>query len=90
MANLQIKGIDDELYNEIKKLAASEKRSVSQQVLFLVKRYLANKPRFDAAKTPSEVFLELHGSWQDEREADQIIDQIKMARKNIKRTAVGF
>lgn len=90
MANLQIKGIDDELYNEIKKLAASEKRSVSQQVLFLVKSYMANKPRFDAAKTPSEVLLELHGSWQDEREADQIIDQIKMARKNIKRTAVGF
>ena len=30
MANLQIKGIDDELYNEIKKLAVSEKRSVSQ------------------------------------------------------------
>ncbi|MGD8339095.1 MAG: hypothetical protein PVJ29_18545 [Desulfobacterales bacterium] len=90
MANLQIKGIDDGLYNEIKKLAASEKRSVSQQVLFLVKSYLANKPRFDAAKTPSEVFLELHGSWQDEREADQIINQIKKARKNIKRTAAGF
>ena len=30
MANLQIKGIDDELYNEIKKLAATEKQSVSQ------------------------------------------------------------
>ncbi len=90
MANLQIKGIDDELYNEIKKLAASEKRSVSQQVLFLVKSYMANKPRFDAAKTPSEVLLELHGSWLDEREADQIIDQIKKARKNIKRTPAGF
>jgi hypothetical protein len=90
MANLQIKGIDDELYNEIKKLAASEKRSVSQQVLFLVKSYMANKRRFDSVKTPSEVLLELHGSWQDESEADQIIDQIKMARKNIKRTAADF
>jgi len=90
MANLQIKGIDDELYYVIKKLAASEQRSVSQQVLFLVKSYLANKSRFDAAKTPSEVLLELHGSWQDEREADQIIDQIKKGRKNIKRTAAGF
>jgi hypothetical protein len=56
----------------------------------LVKRYLANKPRFDAAKTPSEVLIELHGSWQDEREADQIIDQIKKARKNTKRTVAGF
>ena len=43
MANLQIKGIQDELYAEIKKLAAAENRSVSQQILFLVKQYLARK-----------------------------------------------
>lgn len=90
MANLQIKGIDDGLYNEIKKLAAAEKRSVSQQILFLVKIYLAKKPRCDAAKTPSEVLLDLHGSWQDERKADQIIDQIKKARKNTKRPQAAF
>ena len=90
MANLQIKGIDDELYNEIKKLAATEKQSVSQQILFLVKNYLAKKPRCDAAKTPSEVLLELYGSWQDEREADQIIDQIKKDRKNMKRSEAAF
>ncbi len=90
MANLQIKGIDDDLYNEIKKLAAEEKRSVSQQVLFLVKSYLAKKPRCDALKTPCEVLLDLHGSWQDEREADQIIDQIKKARKNTKRPETAF
>ena len=90
MANLQIKGIDDALYNEIKKLAAAEKRSISQQVLFLIESYLAKKPRCDAAKTPSEVLLGLHGSWQDEREADQIIDQIKKARKNTKKRAAAF
>lgn len=83
MANLQIKGIDDELYNEIKKLAASEKRSISQQVLFLIQDYIAKKPRYDAVQAPSEVLIELHGSWMDEREADQIIDQIKKARKNL-------
>jgi hypothetical protein len=90
MANLQIKGIDNELYNEIKKLAAAEKRSVSQQILFLVKSYLAKKPRCDAAKSPSEVLIELHGSWQDEREADQIIHQIKKARKTSKRRETAF
>lgn len=90
MANLQIKGIDDELYAEIKKLAVAEKRSVSQQILFLVKSYLAKKPRCDAAKSPCEVLLELHGSWQDEREADHIIDQIRKARKNAKRPRAGF
>ena len=90
MANLQIKGIDDELYNEIKKLAAAEKRSVSQQILFLVKNFLAKKPRCDAVKTPSEVLLELCGSWQDERKADQIIDQIKKPRKNTKKSEAAF
>ena len=43
MANLQIKGIDDELYNEIKKLAAAEKRSVSQQILFLARKDKAHR-----------------------------------------------
>jgi hypothetical protein len=90
MANLQIKGIDEEVYKEIKKLAAAEKRSVSQQILFLVKSYLAKRSRYDAAKTPAEVLLELHGSWQDKREADQIIDEIKRARKSGSRLAAAF
>jgi hypothetical protein len=90
MANLQIKGIDDDLYNEIKKLATAEKRSVSQQILFLVKSYLAKKPRWDAVRTPSEVLLELHGSWQDERQADHIIAQLKKARKNTKMPKAAF
>ena len=33
MANLQIKGMDDALYASLKDLAASENRSISQQVL---------------------------------------------------------
>ena len=40
MANLQIKGIEDDLYHAIKKMAAAENRSVSQQILFLVKSYM--------------------------------------------------
>jgi hypothetical protein len=36
MANVQIKGIDDDIYAEFKKLAAAENRSVSQQTLFLI------------------------------------------------------
>ena len=43
MANLQIKGIEDDLYHAIKKMAAAENRSVSQQILFLVKSYMAKK-----------------------------------------------
>ena len=85
MANLQIKGIDDTLYTQIKKLAASENRSISQQILFLVERYIANKKQFEKTKTPAQVLLELSGSWEDNRGADKIISDIKKARKNSSR-----
>ncbi|MCB1716029.1 MAG: hypothetical protein KDK04_11785 [Candidatus Competibacteraceae bacterium] len=85
MANLQIKGIDDALYAQIKKLAASENRSISQQVLFLVERYMVNKKQFEKVKTPAQCFLELSGSWEDSRSAEEIISDIKRARKNSSR-----
>jgi hypothetical protein len=82
VANLQIKGIDDVLYTQIKELAASENRSISQQILFLVKRYIANKEQFEKTKIPAQVLLELSGSWEDNREADEIISDTKKARRN--------
>ena len=85
MANLQIKGIDDALYAQIKTLAATENRSVSQQILFLVKRHLAHKKTLVQAKTPAQVLLSLAGSWEDSRAADEIIAEIKTARKNSSR-----
>ena len=90
MANLQIKGIEDLLYAEIKGLAAAENRSVSQQILFLVKEYMAKKKHLNTLKTPAQVLLELSGSWQDDREAEQIIAEIKSARKGSKKLAEGF
>jgi len=49
MANLQIKGIDENLYAQIKKLAAAENRSVSQQIVFLAKEYLVKRKGFQAS-----------------------------------------
>lgn len=89
MANLQIKGIDDALYTQIKELAASENRSISQQILFLVKRYIASKKQFEKAKTSAQVLLELSGSWEDNWGADEIISVIKKARKNSSRFKEG-
>ena len=90
MANLQIKNIQDELYEEIKKLAAAENRSVSQQVLYLVKEYLAKKKRLTAARSPAQVLLELSGSWEDDRSAEQIVKEIKSARKSSRKLENGF
>ncbi|MBW2311042.1 MAG: hypothetical protein JRF35_08210 [Deltaproteobacteria bacterium] len=90
MANLQIKGIQDALYAEIKDMASAENRSVSQQILFLVKEYLARRKGVQALKTPAQVLLELSGSWEDEKGIEQIINEIKVSRKNSKKLVEGF
>jgi hypothetical protein len=90
MANLQIKNIQDDLYEEIKKLASAENRSISQQVLFLVKEYLAKRKHLSAAKSPAQVLLELSGSWEDDKNAEQIVEEIKSARKSSRKLEKGF
>ena len=90
MANLQIKNVADDLYEEIKKLASAENRSVSQQVLFLVKEYLAKRKHLTAAKSPAQVLLELSGSWEDDKNAEQIVKEIKSARKSSRKLEKGF
>ncbi len=90
MANLQIKGMDDRLYDTIKKLAASENRSVSQEILFLVKEHVAKRKQTAAVRTPAQVLLDLSGSWVDDRNADVIIAEIKTARKNSGKRSLGL
>ncbi len=90
MANLQIKGVDDALYAQLKALAASENRSVSQQVLFLLKNYLAKKHQIQETKTPAQVLLELSGSWDDTRSAKQIVDELKTNRRNSEKLKRGL
>lgn len=90
MANLQIKGIQDNLYAEIKRVAAEENRSVSQQVVFLLKEYLSRRKLIQAQKSPAQTLLSLSGSWQDDRDADFIIDEIKEARRKSVKLKQGF
>lgn len=90
MANLQIKGIDDEFYNDIKRMAKAENRSVSQQVLTLLKEYVAKKGKISKISTPADVLLKLSGSWIDDRGADEIIGQIRAARKSSTKLQEGL
>ncbi len=90
MANLQIKGMDDDLYRQIKELAESENRSISQEVIFLIKTYLANRQAFSAIKSPAKTLLDLSGSWEDKRQADEIITEIRKARTNSRKLREGF
>ena len=90
MANLQIKNIDEEFYGRIKALADSENRSISQQVLYLLKGHLAGEKMIGAAKPPAQVLLDLGGSWQDDRDTEEIIDDIKGDRLNSMKLSGGF
>ena len=90
MANLQIKGMDDNLYERLKSMAASQNRSVSQQVLYLVKSYLAKGKKIDEKKTSAQILLELSGSWDDSRSSDEIVTEIRRNRKNSSKLAEGF
>jgi hypothetical protein len=90
MANLQIKGIDDKLYDTIKKLAVSENRSISQEILFLVKEHVAKRKQTIAIRTPAQVLLDLSGSWIDNRSANAIITEIKAARRNSRKLEKGL
>jgi hypothetical protein len=90
MANLQIKGMDDDLYAQLKSLAAAENRSISQQILFLLKQYLARKSQLQGSRTPAQVLLDLSGSWEDDRPAEQIVKDLKAARKRSRKLRKGF
>jgi len=82
MANLQIKGMNDDFYAQIKALAGSENRSISQQILFMTKEYLLKKQQLQAVKMPAQVLLELAGAWEDGRTAEEMIADLKQSRKN--------
>ena len=90
MANLQIKGMDDALYARLKDLAVSENRSISQQVVFLLKLYLSRKHQFQKIETPAQVLLELAGSWEDVRSSENIIKDLKNNRKNSQKLSRDF
>jgi predicted CopG family antitoxin len=90
VSNFQIKGMDDDLYEELKRLASREKRSVSQQAVFLFRDYLAKRLHSQNVKTPAQVLLDLAGSWEDGEDAKAVIARTKKARKNFRKLRRGF
>jgi len=90
MANLQIKGIQNEFYEQLKALAEAESRSVSQQVLYLIKEHMAKGRAVKTIKTPAQVLLELAGSWSDAKDAEEIMMELKKGRSNSKKLSAGF
>ena len=83
MPNLQVRDIDEYLYESLRNLATQERRSISQEVVYILERYLSLPVAFN--KNPTEEFLSLSGSWDDKRNADDIIKEIKDRKKQSSR-----
>jgi len=77
MANLQVKSIDDHLYESLGRRAAMENRSISQEVVSILKAYLSTPSRYNNTNTQ---FLELCGTWQDSKSAESIVEDIAISR----------
>lgn len=82
MATMQIKSMDEQLYKALKMIAKADNRSLSQQVIMILKQYLSAPKKNQ--QQPAERFLELAGSWKDNRDAETIIKDI-MADRSSKR-----
>lgn len=83
MAMLQVRDIDERLYDKLKFAAKIDNRSISQQVVTILQNYFTSVPQ--KPKNSTEEFLKLAGSWEDSRPTEEIIDDIYSARENSSR-----
>ena len=61
-----------------------DNRSISQEVIAIIRRYLA-QPAASADARPDDEAIKLAGSWVDERSAKEISREIRAARRIGKR-----
>ena len=78
MATLQVRDIDDRLYNFLKTSAKLQNRSISQEVITIIQNYLNSNQK--QMKNSTLEFLSLRGAWVDDKEAEEIITEIKKGR----------
>jgi len=83
MATLQVRSIDDALYRALGRRAAMENRSISQEVVSILKAHLSVPTTKHQDLTTR--FLEMCGSWDDERDAGDIIAEIRQDRRTSER-----
>ena len=87
MATLQVKGIDEDLYRALGTRAKLDNRSISQQVVKLIRDSLARSS--GSAEDATRAFLALCGSWKDDRSAREIAASIRKSRRSGRRFKGG-
>lgn len=80
MATLQVRSIDEQLYKVLGRRAAMDNRSISQEVVAILKAYLSCPSSKHKHSTQS--FLELCGTWQDEKDEALIVEELRKNRQS--------
>lgn len=85
MASLTLRNIPADLMDGLRVLSERERRSLNNEVLVVLEAGLAAKAeRLEAsplgAQLQADLWLDLCGIWQDERSADEIIEDIRAHR----------
>lgn len=83
MATLQVRSIDDRLYKALGRKAAMDNRSISQEVVSILKAYLSAPKMLHENAT--HAFLEMCGTWSDERGPEEIVEEIRHSRRTTNR-----
>jgi len=83
MATLQVRDIDDRLYNFLKVSAKLQNRSISQEVITIIQNHLNSSQKNHNNSTLE--FLSLEGAWMDDRKAEEIIKDIRNGRNKSNR-----
>lgn len=77
MADLTIRGLPDELHQQLKQLADAHHRSVNRETIALIERAMANdlseKPRLSAAEVIAKAQRFASLAMLDSRSADELI-----------------
>jgi plasmid stability protein len=80
MATLQVRDIDDALYEGLRRRAKAQHRSLSQEVVHIIEDYLSQPAHSPLRQT--EMFLQLAGAWQGPEKPEEIVASIRSARVN--------
>ena len=78
MATLQVRDMDNRIYESLRVSAKLQNRSISQEVITILQRYL-NSPQKVTVNTTQE-FLSMTGSWNDDKTAEEIVADMRSGR----------
>ncbi len=86
MANLQVRDICNRLYKSLRRRAELEHRSVSQEVVMIIESHL-KRDNLETERQTLE-FRKLDNSWNDDKDAEYIVSDIRSSRSKKKRSRI--